>query len=84
MRQQAIDPIIGTLKADNLGNRCHLKDQTGDEIRAVLCAAGYNFKWLLRMTRKSSIVFVDSSGARILAANLLERQIEQSQFFPKI
>jgi SAM-dependent methyltransferase len=35
--------------------RCHLKGQTGDAIHAVLCAAGYNIKWLLRMIRKKGI-----------------------------
>ena len=34
---------------------CHLKGQTGDAIHAILCAAGYNIKWLLRMIRKQGI-----------------------------
>jgi IS5 family transposase len=28
--------------------RCWLKGQTGDALHAVLCAAGYNLRWLLR------------------------------------
>ena len=48
-------PIIGHLKADHRMDRCPLKGQTGDAIHAVLCAAGYNIKWLLRMIRKKSI-----------------------------
>jgi len=36
-------------------NRCHLKGAEGDAIHAVLCAAGYNIRWLLRMTRKKGI-----------------------------
>ena len=36
-------------------NRCHLKGAEGDAIHAVLCAAGYNIRWLLRMIRKKGI-----------------------------
>lgn len=48
-RRQAIEPIIGHLKAEHRMGRCHLKGATGDSVHAVLCAAGYNIKWLLRM-----------------------------------
>jgi hypothetical protein len=54
-RRQAIEPIIGHLKADHRMIRCHLKGQLGDAIHAVLCAAGYNIRWLLRMIRKKAI-----------------------------
>lgn len=47
-RRQAIEPVIGHLKSDHGMNRCHLKGQMGDAIHAVLCAAGFNMKWLLR------------------------------------
>jgi hypothetical protein len=40
-RRQAIEPIIGHLKADHRMNRCHLKGAEGDSLHAVLCAAGY-------------------------------------------
>jgi IS5 family transposase len=36
-------------------NRCHLKGPEGDAIDAVLCAAGYNIRWLLRMIRKRGL-----------------------------
>lgn len=29
-------------------DRCWPKGQTGDAIHAVLCAAGYNLRWLMR------------------------------------
>lgn len=29
-------------------DRCWLKGATGDALHAVLCAAGYNIRWLLR------------------------------------
>ena len=54
-RRQAIEPIIGHLKADHRIDSCHLKGQTEDAIHAVLCAAGYKIKWLLQMIRKKGI-----------------------------
>lgn len=47
-RRQAIEPVIGHLKADHGLGRCHLKGEEGDRLHAVLCAAGYNIRWLLR------------------------------------
>lgn len=29
-------------------NRCWLQGATGDALHAVLCAAGYNIRWLMR------------------------------------
>jgi IS5 family transposase len=54
-RRQAIEPIIGHLKSDLRLDRCYLKGQTGDAIHAVLCAAGYNIKWLMRMILQKGI-----------------------------
>ena len=47
-RRQAVEPAIGHLKHDNGMDRCWLQGQTGDALHAVLCAAGYNIRWLLR------------------------------------
>ena len=47
-RRQAVEPVIGHLKADHRMDRCWLKGELGDAVHAVLCAAGYNLKWLLR------------------------------------
>jgi IS5 family transposase len=44
-------------------DRCHLKGETGDRLHAVLCAAGHNIRWLLRMIAKK--------GLRALLALLL-------------
>jgi len=57
-RRQAIEPIIGHLKADHRMDRCHLKGEYGDLLHAVLCAAGYNIKWLLRMIAKKGVPFL--------------------------
>jgi IS5 family transposase len=54
-RRQAIEPIIGHLKADHRMDRCHLKGSEGDALHAVLCAAGYNIRWLLRMIIKKGL-----------------------------
>ncbi len=54
-RRQAIEPIIGHLKSDHRMNRCHLRGSNGDAIHAVLCAAGYNIRWLLRMILKKGV-----------------------------
>ena len=54
-RRQAIEPIIGHLKSGHRLDRCYLKGQTGDAIHAVLCAAGYNIKWLMRMILQKGI-----------------------------
>jgi IS5 family transposase len=47
-RRQAVEPAIGHLKHDNGMDRCWLKGSMGDALHAVLCAAGYNIRWLLR------------------------------------
>ena len=57
-RRQAIEPIIGHLKADHRMGRCHLKGEQGERLHAVLCAAGYNIKWLLRMIARKGVTFL--------------------------
>ena len=47
-RRQAVEPVIGHLKHDCRMERCWLRGATGDAVHAVLCAAGYNLRWLLR------------------------------------
>lgn len=64
-RRQAIEPIIGHLKADHRMNRCHLKGELGDRLHAVLCAAGYNIRWLLRMITKRGVPFLRAIFLRL-------------------
>ena len=47
-RRQAVEPVIGHLKSDHGMQRCWLKGAEGDALHAVLCAAGFNIRWLLR------------------------------------
>lgn len=67
-RRQAIEPIIGHLKQDHRMDRCHLKGEMGDRIHAVLCAAGYNLRWLLRMIVKKGITFLYGLYLRLCQA----------------
>ena len=67
-RRQAIEPIIGHLKADHRMDHCHLKGKTEDRLHAVLCAAGYNIKWLLRMIAKKGITFLRLVYLRLCTA----------------
>jgi IS5 family transposase len=47
-RRAAVEPVIGHLKAEHRMGRSHLAHAAGDAINAVLAAAGYNFRLLLR------------------------------------
>lgn len=50
-RRAAIEPVMGHLKDDHRMGRCHLAHAAGDAINAVLAAAGYNFRRLIRWLR---------------------------------
>ncbi len=56
-RRQAIEPIIGHVKDDCGMRRCALKGAQGDAFHAVLCAAGYNLRWLLRWIASFVLAF---------------------------
>ena len=47
-RRQTVEPAIGHLKSDHRMDRCWLQGKLGDALHAVLCAAGYNLRWLMR------------------------------------
>lgn len=47
-RRQAVEPVIWHLKADHRMDRCWLKGKEGEAVHTVLCAAGFNLRWLLR------------------------------------
>jgi len=54
-RRNAVVPVIGHLKADHLMDRRHLKGEIGDRLNVVLCAAGYNLRWLLRAIARKGL-----------------------------
>lgn len=41
--------MVGHTKSDNRMGRCWLTGSTGDALHAVLCAARFNIRWLLRV-----------------------------------
>ena len=47
-RRSAIEPVIGHVKSDCRGNRNRLKGTEGDKINAILAAAAYNLRKLLK------------------------------------
>ena len=50
-RRAAIEPVIGHIKNEHRMGRNYLAHQQGDAINAILAAAGYNFRLLLRWLR---------------------------------
>lgn len=80
-RRQAIEPIIGHLKQDHRMGRCHLKGEMGDRLHAVLCAAGYNIRWLLRMIVKKGITFLAQLLLRLRMAWAL--RIVEARWSPR-
>ena len=50
-RRNAVEPVIGHLKADGLLERNRLAGAAGDAINAVLAAAGHNLRLLLAWLR---------------------------------
>lgn len=54
-RRQAVEPAIGHLKHDNRMDRCWLAGELGDALHAVLCAAGFNLRWLMRAVARGAI-----------------------------
>jgi IS5 family transposase len=50
-RRSAVEPVIGHLKAEHRMGRNYLWHRQGDAINAVLAAAGYNFRLLIRWLR---------------------------------
>lgn len=63
-RRQAVEPVSGHTKLDHRMYRCWPAGATGDALHAVLCAAGFNIRWLLRAIQRK--------GLRALLAALME------------
>lgn len=51
-RRAVVEPIIGHLKSDGHLGRNYLKGELGDQQNALLTAAGYNFRLLLKWLRR--------------------------------
>ena len=50
-RRSAVEPVIGHLKAEHRMGRNYLWLRQGDANNAILAAAGYNFRRLIRWLR---------------------------------
>jgi IS5 family transposase len=50
-RRSAVEPVIGHLKDDHRMGRNYLAHRAGDAANAILAAAGYNFRRLIRWLR---------------------------------
>lgn len=66
-RRQAIEPHIGHLKNEGKMGLCRLKGFVGDQINAMLCAAGYNLKQVLNYLR---VLFVQIIWMIFFSKNL--------------
>ena len=67
-RRAAIEPTIGHLKSDNRMNRNYLTGRDGDKINALLAAAGYNLRKLLRWIVFAPMFWLWQRLTTILAA----------------
>uniref|UniRef100_UPI003BEF0292 IS5 family transposase n=1 Tax=Burkholderia arboris TaxID=488730 RepID=UPI003BEF0292 len=70
-RRQAVKPVIGHVKADHGLRRCWLKGATRDALHAVLCAAGFNLRWLLRAIARMGIKPVWLASLLVVVAAVL-------------
>ena len=52
-RRAAVEPVIGHVKAEHRMDRNYLKGRDGDRANAILAAAGYNFRLLLRWPHRN-------------------------------
>lgn len=83
-QRSAIEPVIGHLKSDHRMNLCHLKGKDGDSIHAVLCAAGFNIRWLLRMIAKKGLPFLQLLFLHlILAFDGLQQAVKAHHKLPR-
>ena len=59
-RRAAVEPVIGHLKAEHRMGRNYLAHRSGDAVNAVLAAAGYNFRRLIRWLRLLLRLFLNA------------------------
>lgn len=73
-RRQAIEPAIGHAKLDDRMNRCSLGGASGDALHPVLCAAGYNIRWLLRAIARKGLKALLAAITAVWSARLQGRR----------
>jgi IS5 family transposase len=57
-RRAAVEPSIGHLKQDHRMDCCRLKGKVGDQINAILSAAGMNFRKLMKIIEEVLLLFL--------------------------
>lgn len=72
-RRAAVEPSIGHLKQEHRMDRCRLKGAEGDEVNAILSAAGMNFGKLLKAVSCLPL------PVRICFAYLIRRYVQASR-----
>jgi IS5 family transposase len=63
-RRSAVEPVIGHLKSEHRMGRNYLWHRQGNAINAVLAAAGYNFRRLIRWLGRLLFQILVSLGRR--------------------
>lgn len=64
-RRSAVEPVIGHLKAEHRMGRNYLWHRHGDAANAILAAAGYNFRRLIRWLEFLLRLFLTASVTRL-------------------
>ena len=78
-RRQAVEPVIGHLKDDCGLRRNWLKGAEGDVLHPVLCAAGYNLRWLMRAVARLGL---KALFALWLLVGMLGRVVSDDRSWP--
>ena len=71
-RRAAVEPSIGHLKQEHRMDCCRLKGKLGDQINAILSAAGMNFRKLLKFIQD---VFYNFWFLNMILARLAEQRL---------
>src|SRR5947207_11641429 len=81
-RRSAVEPVIGHLKAEHRMGRNYLRYRQGDAINALMAAAGYNFRLLIRWLRLLLFKFMTALLGRHQLAPARNRYSSQTTKSP--
>ena len=81
-RRSAVEPVIGHLKAEHRMGRNYLRYRQGDAINALMAAAGYNFRLLIRWLRLLLFKFLTALLGRHQLAPARNRYSSQTTKSP--
>jgi transposase, IS5 family len=72
--------VIGHLKEDHRMGRNYLRGRDGDRINAILAAAGYNFRLLLRWFRRLLRSLLLILARAVLAIGINPQRFRSNRF----